>query len=201
MMDSSTNYMVSSLLSVLQESLFKLELLKLICHNDTTTLPMILKDDEHGNSKLELIKEMSNLMEEYISILSDPELEFTSNTITLLDSVKQNINIQFHEINVEALKTINQTSLNIHEIINLNKENMNTTTNNNTNEEQWENIANSFVEYLEISTNTFKELSEKHKLTKTAETAKDTINKLIQEYKINKHKYDELELILYKDRD
>ena len=54
---------------------------------------------------------------------------------------------------------------------------------------------------MKLSTNTFNELSKQFVTTKKTETATETINKLIQEYKTDKHQFEELESILYKERE
>eukprot|EP01083_Nonionella_stella_P150536 479711_1 len=194
-MDASrSNYMISPITSVLEESLLKLELLKLICHNDTTTLRILLKDTD-GAAPFDSVQQINDLMNEHLSILSDPDLEWTANTITLLDSVKENINRQFHQTYIESMKQINKTSLTIHEIITLNKEN------DDGRNGKWENIANSFIKYLKLAKNTFQDLSQQHKSKKTAETAQETIHRLVQKYKKNKLQFDDLESILNKDRE
>lgn len=203
-MDSSThkspatgNYLVSPLTSVLQESLFKLQLLKVICHDDTATLSMLLgKDDGDQQS----IRDIATLMGEYLSILSNPDLEWSTDTIQQLDSVKQSINIQFHSIYIQCMTKMSKTSLSplsINELIHLNQSDDLALSERL----RWEVIADAFIQYLTLSTAKFETLADQHRISDTAETAQDAINKLIQKYKMKKHEFDDLDQILERDRE
>ena len=205
MESSSKHPAVSPIVDVLHESLFKLELLKLICNSDHEILSVLLGDQTKSLTNLEMISSMNEFMDEYWSILSNPDLEWTTNTASLLDETKQNTIMQFHKIYIECMKNNNKTSLNINEIISLNRDNATNNKNEDKNtknhNEKWESITNSFIKYLNLSTNTFNELSKQFNASNKAETAKETINKLISEYKTNKHEFDEIESVLNKDRE
>ena len=202
--------MISPLTSVLDESLFKLELLKLICHNDEGSLLLILGDKERaaaGKQCIEGMQAMSVLMEEYLSILSDPDLEWTPSTITSLDSIKQALNVHFHQIHIECMRRVNKSSLNIEEIIGLNQDSKaaasadrESTLNIKNIKEKCEKVSNAFIQYLTLSSKSFRELSEQFATSKTAETAQDTIDKLLSEYRQKKRAFDELEAVLELER-
>jgi len=199
-----SNHMVAPLTSVLEESLLKLELLKLVCHNDEASLLQILGGDKQraDNQSLESMQTMNALMEDYLATLSDPDLEFTAHTIASLDGIKSTLNIHFHQIYTESMKKISKTSLNVQEIIGLNQEQESKNDLNIKNiKENWEKVCNSFLEYLTLSTNSFTELSEQYNTTKTAETAQDCIDRLLSEYEHQKQDFDAFEIVLKRERD
>ena len=189
--------MVSPLTSVLQESLFKLELLKLICRDDTGTLSMLFGERDADQQS---IHSMTTSMEEYLSILSDPDLEWTTDTIQMLDSVKQSINVQFHSIYIQCMAKMSRTSLDhvaLNEMIHLNRSD----DFDPLDRPQWELIADAFIQYLTLCTAKFDALADQHRVSHSAETAQDAINKLVQKYKMKRHEFDDLDQVLERDRE
>merc|ERR1719206_226435 len=146
------------------------------------------------------LSDISGQMDEYVSIMSDPELEWTTNTLQAIDAVKQRINVRFHAIYIQCMAKMSKTSLNPVSINEMIRMNANERRKGHA-EPQWEQITNCFIEFLSLTTRKFEELAEQHSEHQTAETAQDTINKLVLSYKLNKHQLDELEAVLEKERE